>query len=77
MSHIMNGTDLELDKRYEITAISDGDPNPTLKVGDVVECQHYKPGCVDPDDVDGTWLADYLGAGNGYGTIIAGLREVE
>jgi hypothetical protein len=71
---------------YRIVEIDPHDPDPTLKVGDVVRCAEEEPGCLDPEnhqnDGMGTqWFADYdenWNEGDGaYRTLITELEEVE
>ena len=70
-------TALQPGKLYRITAICAGDPSPTMHVGDVVACEVDRKRCVHPEPSDGWWFVDYQGPGAGYGTIVAGLEEVE
>ncbi len=67
-------------KSYRIMSLDPDDNDPTLKVGDIVECAHETRGCVDPvnhagDGFGVEWLADFLG--DGFGTLVTGLEEVE
>ncbi len=75
--------DLIVGRFYMIEAISQTDPNPTLKVGDIVECAEDRPGCIDPENVSMSdddeaveWFADYIGEDDGFGTIVSKVVEV-
>jgi hypothetical protein len=73
--------DLTPGRWYRIVAISATDPNPTLKVGDVVECKADSPKCIDPEEMLGDdyateWFADYIGDDEGFGTIVSKVEEV-
>lgn len=83
---VASGTDLTPGRWYRITEIDPHDPEPSLKVGDVVLCAEGKPRCIDPenheDDGMGTqWFADYeadVGDDSGaYRTLVNGVEEVE
>jgi hypothetical protein len=82
IKHVKSGATLQVGRWYRITEIAPSDPNPTQKVGDVLQCAAEKPGCIDPDnhlsDAMGVeWFADLLGADDGFGTLVTGLVEVD
>jgi hypothetical protein len=73
---IARGTKLKPGCFYRIVEISPADPDPTLRVGDVVHCEPQKRRALDPDPDGVLWFADYQGPGEGYGTLITGLEEL-
>lgn len=80
MSEPITG-DLVVGRWYRIVAISATDPNPTLKVDDIVECKPDSPKCIDPEEMTGDhlepeWFADYVGEDEGFGTIVSKVEEV-
>jgi hypothetical protein len=82
---IPHGQDLITGRYYRIIEIDPHDPDPSLKVGDVVRCAAQEPGCIDPENVEndgmGTqWFADYDARwddGEGaYRTLVTEVEEV-
>ncbi len=72
--------DLIQGKYYRITKISDSDPNPTLKVGDVVLCKEMTAGCIDPEyrsdyGIGVPYFADY--DGGIFNTLIESVEEID
>jgi hypothetical protein len=79
---VASGKNLTPGRYYRITKIDPGDPNPSLRVGDVVLCAAATAGCIDPEqhisDGMGTeWFADYDIAEGSFGTLINGVEEAE
>lgn len=61
---VKQGENLVVGNWYRIVEIDPHDPDPSLKVGHVLECKAEAAGCIDPenhaDDGMGTqWFADY------------------
>jgi len=73
---VTSGTRLKPGAFYRITSTG-ADPSPSLQVGDVVHCEEEARRAIHPDPVDDLWFADYQGDGEGFGTIVVGLEEVE
>lgn len=73
---IERGTKLTPGKLYRITEICPLDETPTMHVGDVIACEPERKRCVTPEPEDNWWFVDYLGPGNGYGTLVIGIEEV-
>jgi hypothetical protein len=77
---VASGLALTVGSWYRITQIDKTDPNPSLKVGDVIECQLEKPGCIDPENRLGEgmgveWYADFDGE-EAYRTLVTGVQFV-
>lgn len=73
---VANGSRLKPGAFYRILSTG-ADPAPSMLVGDVVHCEEEERRAVHPEPVDDLWFADYLGEGEGFGTIVTGLEEVE
>ena len=78
--NVKSGKNLRAGAHYVITEIDPHDPNPSLKVGDIVLCAAEKPGCIDPEnhleDGMGTeWFADFASDedGGAYRTLVTGV----
>jgi hypothetical protein len=74
---IQHGTKLRPGAMYRITEVSSGDLSPTMHAGDVVHCEPRKRRALDPEPDGMLWFADYQGDGEGYGTLVSGLEEVQ
>lgn len=82
MSEPITTGDLITGRFYRITLIAPSDPDPSLKVGDVVECAENRPNCIDPecmigDGMEVEWFADYDAENEAYRTLVNGVEEVE
>lgn len=63
-NRVKSGKNLEVGSWYRIVELDPGDPNPSLRVGHVLECKPKAAGCIDPENVlkDGMgteWFADF------------------
>ncbi len=82
-TQVPKGQNLILGRHYRITEIDPSDPEPSLKVGDVVLCAEARSGCIDPEnharDGFGTqWFADLsLNEEIGFLTLVNGVELVE
>ena len=61
---VKSGENLREGAWYRIVELDPSDPNPSLKVGDVLECKAQTAGCIDPenkldDGMGAEWFADY------------------
>lgn len=78
---VQPGTNLTVGKWYRIT-VSESDPSPSLKTGDVVQCQPETAGCIDPesrtdDGMGVNWFADYVDLNDeSFQTLVSGAAEV-
>ncbi len=81
-NNVRRGSVLKPGRWYRITQIDPSDPEPSLKVGDVIRCSG-DPGVRELShewypDFGGCWFADLDGPTcEGFGTLITGLEEVE
>ncbi len=75
------GSNLWLGRRYRILEIDPSDPDPSLKVGDMVLCAAQTKGCIDPENHEGDgletqWFADYDEAEGVYRTLVTRVEFV-
>lgn len=78
---IANGKNLLPGHLYRIVELDPHDPNPSLKVGDLVRCAAETKGCIDPENHEsdgmGTqWFADFGEIEDGeqaYRTLVNGV----
>lgn len=78
---VPKGQNLTPGSYYRITEIDPSDPDPSLKVGDVVLCAGERAGCISPtnhesDGMNTQWFADYDGE-EAYRTLVNGVEFVE
>lgn len=78
---VKQGTTLVIGRWYRITVIDPTDPDPSLKVGDIVRCAEMEKGCIDPESMisDGMgveWFADYDAREGSFRTLVNDVEEV-